>query len=183
MQFVHSRGAIHRDLKPENILLDWDWTVRIADFGRSIAPMAPERYSIGDSNVLPYWPSIDWRYLAPECYENVFHQASDVFAFGMILFEILTARPAFPEDCRLFQIAFMIAIEDARPEIPDFVHPLARGLIEDCWAANPDDRPTFAEIVDRLAWMEFKVTADVNSAKVAMLMIRIDDWEARHWDD
>jgi serine/threonine protein kinase len=37
MRFVHSCGLVHRDLTPQNILLDWDWTVWIADFGRSSA--------------------------------------------------------------------------------------------------------------------------------------------------
>jgi serine/threonine protein kinase len=51
MRFVHSRGTIHRDLKPENILLDWDWTVRITDFGHSASLDAPPlTHSKGDMN-------------------------------------------------------------------------------------------------------------------------------------
>jgi serine/threonine protein kinase len=183
MQFVHSRGAIHRDLKPENILLDWDWTVRIADFGHSTAPPAPEHPSLVRSRALQHWPSMDSRYLAPECYNCTFLQASDVFAFGLILFEILAARPAFPESLNQLQIGYMVAVEGARPAIPNDVLPPARALIEDCWAADPDDRPTFEEIVERLAEIDFRVIADVDSAKVAAFVKRIEDWEARHWDD
>jgi serine/threonine protein kinase len=178
MRFVHSRGAIHRDLKPENILLYWDWTVRIADFGHSTAPPASERPSPARTDALQHWPSIDSRYLAPECYDCTFLQASDVFAFGLILFEILTARPAFPESLNQLQIGYMVAVEGARPEVPNAVLPPARALIEDCWAAEPDDRPTFAEIVERLAEIDFRVAADVNSAKVAAFVKRIEDWEA-----
>jgi hypothetical protein len=56
----------------------------------------------------------------------------------------------------------------------------ARTLIKDCWAADADNRPTFAEIVDRLGGMQFKVTADVNSAKVAAFVNRIEDWEKQN---
>jgi hypothetical protein len=60
------------------------------------------------------------------------------------------------------------------------VVPRARALIADCWEADPDDRPTFAEIVDRLVEMEFKVTATVNSAKVAKFVRRIEEWEQQN---
>jgi serine/threonine protein kinase len=170
MRFLHSRSAVHRDLKPENILLDWDWNVRIADFGHSTAPATPERPSLTTCDAPPHWPSIDSCYLAPECYDCIFLPASDVFAFALILFEILAGSPVFSMSLRSYQIAFIVAVEDARPDIPDFVLPSARALIEDCWAADPDERPTFADIVDQLAEMKFKVTADVNPAKVVAFM-------------
>jgi serine/threonine protein kinase len=178
MRFAHSRGTVHRDLNPANIWLDWDWTVRIADFGQSTSLDAPP---LIHPNSAMDCLSIDSRYLAPERYDGTFRCASDVFAFGLILFEILAARPAFPESLNRRQIAFAIAIEEARPEIPESVPAPARALIEDCWAADPDDRPTFEEIVDRLAEMEFKVTAYVNSAKVANFVKKIEDWEKQDY--
>jgi serine/threonine protein kinase len=164
MRFAHSRGTVHRDLSPENILLDWDLTVRIAGFGDRASLDAPPLLR---PDALSSWLSIESRYLAPEHYDGAFRCASDVFAFGLILFEILADRPAFPESWKLCQIGFAIAIKDARPEIPDSVIAPARAMIEDCWAADLDDRPTFKEIVDRLAEMQFKVTPHVNSEKMA----------------
>jgi serine/threonine protein kinase len=50
MRFVSSQGIIHRDLKPENILLDWDWIVRIADFGHSRWQTEVASPSLPDTN-------------------------------------------------------------------------------------------------------------------------------------
>jgi serine/threonine protein kinase len=163
--------------------LDWDWTVRIADFGHSTAPVARESISLARPDSDGGWRSVDSRFLAPECYDCVFLQASDVFAFGRILFEISAARPAFPPGLDPWKIACRVAINGERPAIPDFVPPPVRALIEDCLEFEPDDRPTFGEIADRLAEMKFKVTAGVNSAKVARFVRGIEEWEARHSDD
>jgi serine/threonine protein kinase len=172
MRFVHSRGAIHRDLRPENILLECDWSVRIADFGHS---------TTADPTALA--PSMGSRYLAPECYDGAFLPASDVFAFALILFEIVADRPAFPEDLRLAQIAYMVANEGHRPEIPDSVPPRTRELIEECWAADPNDRPTFEEIVEWLVKIQFKVIKRANSRKIAEFVKQIEIWERLHRDN
>jgi serine/threonine protein kinase len=177
MRFVHSRGTVHRDLSPANILLDWGWTVRIADFGNSASLDAPPLIC---SDAPSRWLSIDSRYLAPERYDGTFRCASDVFAFGLILFEILASRPAFSKTLSRWQIACIVGVEDARPEIPESVLAPSRALIEGCWAVDPDDRPTFEEIVDRLAEMQFKVAVCVNLAKVAAFVKRIEDWEKQN---
>jgi serine/threonine protein kinase len=176
MRFVHSSGVIHRDLCPANILLDWDWTVRIADFGRSVSSMAAP-LSCRDAH---WYVS---RYLAPECYVRTINSASDVFAFGLILFELFAGRPPFPDNMSLNQITVMIAVNNAGPKIPEFVLPFARTLIEKCWAVDPDDRPTFTEIVEWLAEIESKVSADVNSVKVIEFVMRIEEWECQNASD
>jgi TPR repeat protein len=178
MRFVHSRGLTHCDLTPSNILLDWDWTVRIADFGHSAAPGVPEDPSRANPDPECPYPVVESRYLAPECYDCTLLQASDVFAFGLILFEILAGEAAFDHSLDWYEAGFQVNIKGIRPKIPESIPPGVRALIEDCWAADPDDRPTFKEIVDRLAAMQFRVIADVNAAKVAKFVRRIEDWES-----
>jgi serine/threonine protein kinase len=178
MRFVHSRGLIHRDLKPENILLDWDWTVRIADFGHSIWSNESRHYSLIARDMEFKCPSIDPYYLAPECYQHGRHlQASDVFSFGLILYELLAGRPAFPNGLTHNQVAFKIAVENERPDIPGFVLRSGRELITECWAKEPGHRPTFDEIVDRLVSVNFKLIRNVNSSKIVQFFERIEKKE------
>jgi hypothetical protein len=56
-------------------------------------------------------------------------------------------------------ITFMVAVDNARPRIPNSLLPGARALISDRWKTDPDDRPMFKEIMDRLAAMNFRVSA------------------------
>jgi hypothetical protein len=94
----------------------------------------------------------------------------------------LTGRPAFPEDLRAYQILYRV-VDGERPEVPDSVAAGARELIEDCWAHDPDDRPTCAAIVDRLEEMDFKVTAGVSRVKLRAFVKRIEEWEDEHWNE
>jgi serine/threonine protein kinase len=171
MRFVHSRDVIHPDLTPDNILLDWNWSVRIADFGGSASPT--ERRTVDPHK----WPSIDSHYLAPECDDGHFTRASDVFAFGLILFEIITRQPAFSKRLHQHQFAWQVVVKKRRPDIPEFVLPPVGALISDCWADDPDDRPPFEEIVELLADIEFTMTPNVDSVKVKRFVKRIEEWE------
>jgi serine/threonine protein kinase len=177
MRYIHSRGIVHRDLKPENILLDWDWTVRIADFGHSISPQRPDIPSLTQSNPTGIWPSIDSHYLAPECYDNHYYPESDVFSFGLILYELLVGQSAFPKQLNQQQIAYRLIMTDKWPTIPEFVVPSARKLINDCWSKEPGDRLSFEEIVDRLTEMKFKLIPGVNSSKISDFVKGIKEFE------
>jgi hypothetical protein len=70
-----------------------------------------------------------------------------------------------------------VVIDKMRPEIPDFVLPNARQLIIDCWADNPDDRLSFASVLDRLKHMKFKIAPEVHSSRVQAFVSEIEHYE------
>jgi serine/threonine protein kinase len=172
MRHLHSQGVIHCDLSPDNILLDWDWNVRIADFGHSISPAKR-----GIPNAKQNWPSVDSHYLAPECYDNEYGWESDVFSFGLILYELVTHQPAFPKKLTQWAVAKLLVVDNERPTIPAFVLPAVQRLIRKCWKRDHWRRPTFNQILDRLEAMKFKLTANVNSSKLSEFVKKIKDWE------
>jgi serine/threonine-protein kinase len=180
MRFLHSRYFIHCDLKPDNILLDWDWNVRIADFGRSISLANPEIPPlIHDKAINGMW-IVDASYLAPECYDNDCSQMSDVFSFGLILYELLTGKPVFSKELTRNEIMFKVAVKYKLPDIPEFVLPSVRELIKECLAEKPHHRIHFDDIVDQLKEMKFKVMPNVNSSKLSAFVTKIEGWESQN---
>jgi hypothetical protein len=157
--------------------VEWDWNVWIADFGPSTSPDHPKVHSLVGLHKHSDFHSIDSHYLAPECYENRYPPASGVFSFGLIVYELLSRQLAFAKELTSIQIGYAVVVDDERPMIPVFVLPSAKTLITDCWETNPDDRPSLDEIVDRLAERRWKVTANVNSAKLAEFVRKIETFE------
>jgi hypothetical protein len=68
-------------------------------------------------------------------------------------------------------------MDDAHPDFPDFVVPEVTKLFRDYWATDPDDRPSFNEILQRLERMNFKLTANVNSSQLSEFAKKVKDWE------
>lgn len=138
MRHVHRLGCIHRDLKPANIMLNGDLEPKIADFG--LAKCSDGMQSmIGGS---PYW-------MAPELHMGQPYDASvDVYAYGVILYQILTKTIPFDGVFNAVQIREVICRGD-RPKIPDTVDPFYADIVRKCWDQNPSRRPSFEHIVNR----------------------------------
>jgi serine/threonine protein kinase len=92
LEYAHHQGIVHRDIKPENILIDPQGRVKIADFGLAkIMPRDGPSGSVTRTNVVMGTP----QYMAPEQSENpksVDHR-TDIYALGVILYEMLTGVP------------------------------------------------------------------------------------------
>jgi WD40 repeat protein len=85
---AHAQGLLHRDVKPANLLLDRQGAVWLTDFGLAWGEGLEDLTDTGDVvGTL--------RYLAPERLEGVADTAGDVYALGLVLYELLTLRPAF----------------------------------------------------------------------------------------
>ncbi|KNA08307.1 hypothetical protein SOVF_163810 [Spinacia oleracea] len=138
MQFLHSQGILHRDLKSENLLLDNEMCVKVADFGISCLET-----QIGSAKGF----TGTYRWMAPEMIREKHHTKKvDVYSFGIVLWEILTALVPF-DDMTPEQAAFAVCQKNARPQMPTECPAAFSRLIKRCWSNNPDKRPHFEEIV------------------------------------
>nr|XP_044999142.1 non-receptor tyrosine-protein kinase TYK2 isoform X3 [Jaculus jaculus] len=159
MAYLHAQHYIHRDLAARNVLLDNDRLVKIGDFGLAKAvPEGHEYYRVredGDSPVFWY---------APECLKECkFYYASDVWSFGVTLYELLTYCDSSQSPPTKF--IELIGLTQGQMTILRLTDLLERGerlpqpekcpceiylLMKNCWEAEASFRPTFQNLVSIL---------------------------------
>ena len=147
--YMHSRGVIHRDLKPENVLLDRNMHTKITDFGTAKILPDPRSADDGD-NVLPGSP-IDGQendratsfvgtaeYVSPELLNRSNAcKASDLWAFGCIIYQLLAGRPPFKAANEYLTFQKILGLDYSFPEgFPS----LARDLVERLLVLEPANR-------------------------------------------
>jgi hypothetical protein len=139
MRYLHRCNIVHLDLKSPNILLDHLALPKIADFGLS---RFMEDGTITSGVRTPQW-------MAPEQIRGTSGPAVDVYAFGVILYEMLTGRIPFCERKETGAALCMVIADGVRPHLD------SSGDLEDlivrCWDHEPSMRPTFEEIYALLA--------------------------------
>ncbi|KAM9963378.1 hypothetical protein ACTFIW_006606 [Dictyostelium discoideum] len=167
MEFLHSvtPPLLHRDLKSPNVLLsmkDGVYTAKVGDFG-----LSSRMFIQALKHKLRNFPVGNITWVAPEILrEEEYTVKSDVYAFGLILHELLTRKHPYRE----FNYSMVSLQEDAiknglRPTIsPSYSQTVTGheycGLIQDCWDSDIDRRPTFNKIVKRIKQI---IGRDVNN--------------------
>ena len=121
MSYLHSRSPpiVHHDLKPANLLVDSKWNLKISDFGMSrikyrayLQKSNPELETAGGT---PEW-------MSPEALRNDnVDELSDVYSFGIILWELITLNYPWHELNDPVQIVGKVAFLHHRPKIPSWV--------------------------------------------------------------
>jgi serine/threonine protein kinase/Tol biopolymer transport system component len=149
LEAAHERGIVHRDLKPANIKLRPDGTVKVLDFGlaKAVGPAASVRdLSQGATNTAPPATATGVivgtaAYMSPEqaAGKAVDHRA-DIWAFGCVLFEMLTGRAAFGGDTLTDTLAAVMRAEPEWPRLPSGVTDPLRELLHRCLRKDPRQR-------------------------------------------
>lgn len=139
MLYLHQHNIVHRDLKPGNILMDDFLCPKIADFGLSKVQHSDSSFNTIDSTLAIKGTTL---YMAPEIWTKIeYSPASDVYAFGFIVYEIITIEEPF-KNCDMFEIRSKVLKGD-RPNIDSSITDSYRDLFERCWSQEPEDRPNF----------------------------------------
>jgi serine/threonine-protein kinase len=144
---AHRAGIIHRDIKPKNILLDRQGRVLLADFGLAM--------TINQSVALKTLQSVFGtpEYTAPEVWEDKVGKASDIYALGAVLYEMLAGQPPFQGSLpALLKQHLHDPVPRLRDRYPDLAYPVGLdGVLAQAMAKDPAQRPRTAGELYRLA--------------------------------
>lgn len=154
IHYLQSINHDHRDIKSSNYLLDQDWTVKIGDL--SVSKDLDFTQENGVRGTV--------RWMAPEVIkEQLRSTKSDVFSFGIIIWEMFTTDMPYTNKRGDFQVMNAICTGQ-RPRIPvDCPQPLIK-LMQECWDEDYNSRPEFMEILTTLrkCILELEPTTDLS---------------------
>ena len=133
LQYAHAKGIVHRDIKPSNVMVDAEGVVRVLDFGiarHGHGGLTRSGVVLGTLN-----------YMSPEQLAGGAVDArSDIFSAGLVAYELLTSKPAFPQ--AFPEILRQISFEDPPPieQLCPGIDPSLVSIVRRCYAKQPDDR-------------------------------------------
>jgi serine/threonine-protein kinase len=150
LEAAHEHGIVHRDLKPANIKARPDGTVKVLDFGlaKALEPISGVRSNLADSPTITS-PAMTQMgvllgtaaYMAPEqARGRVVDKRADVWAFGTVLFEMVSGRPPFPGDDISQVLARVIDRDPDWQALPGETPAALRRLLTRCLKKDPRDR-------------------------------------------
>lgn len=148
LEAAHERGIIHRDLKPANIMLDTEGATRILDFGLGRNSDAEERaLDVANSPTMVRAVTHDGiilgtaPYMSPEqARGRRVDKRADIWAFGVVLWEMLTGRRLFAGETISDTLAAVLTREIDSSELPPDTPPHVRLLLDRCLQRDPRKR-------------------------------------------
>ncbi|KAJ4429989.1 hypothetical protein ANN_22193 [Periplaneta americana] len=141
MAYLEAHKFVHRDLAARNCMVAEDLTIKIGDFGMTRDIYETDYYRNGSKGLLPV------RWMSPESLaDGVFTSQSDVWSFGVVLWEMTTLAEqpyqGFANE-QVLQFVLGGGYLERPPNCPDVIHKLMAA----CWRKRPSQRPRFLQIV------------------------------------
>ncbi|XP_020797355.1 insulin-like growth factor 1b receptor isoform X2 [Boleophthalmus pectinirostris] len=142
MAYLNANKFVHRDLAARNCMVAEDFTVKIGDFGMTRDIYETDYYRKGGKGLLPV------RWMSPESLKDgVFTTYSDVWSFGVVLWEIATLAEQPYQGLSNEQVLRFV-MEGGLLEKPQNCPDMLFELMRMCWQYNPKMRPSFVEIIN-----------------------------------
>ncbi|XP_065556402.1 non-receptor tyrosine-protein kinase TYK2-like [Artemia franciscana] len=146
MNYVHSKHIVHRNLTAENVLYRDNGTALVVDFRLSSSIFDDNKENFKDIEVLRHSP--------PEVARGTYDFASDIYSFGMFLYEIIACKPLENLDVPYFKDG-SVNVNDEKDETA-FLYNIAN----QCVSIEPERRPSFPQVLEKIHKYKFLFNAD-----------------------
>ena len=168
---AHTKGIVHRDLKPANIKLTSAGIVKILDFGLAKACTAEAAQEISQSVTVPSNATQDGvilgtaAYMSPEqARGKPVDKRTDIWAFGCVLYEMLTQRRPFPGETWTDVLASLLEREPDWQLLVQRTGPAVRRLLRHCLEKDPERR--LHDIADARLELDEALTGDPEAVSI-----------------
>ncbi|KAG8301989.1 hypothetical protein J6590_040234 [Homalodisca vitripennis] len=156
MTFMEAQKFVHRDLAARNCMVGKDLTIKVGDFGMARDIYETDYYRKLNKGFLPI------RWMAPESLKDgEFTSQSDVWSYGVVLWEIVTMAEQPYQGCSNEQVLHEVILGKTL-DIPKHCPLSLRSTVRSCWRTKPSSRPSFMRILFSLEYYhdeDFKQTA------------------------
>ena len=152
LSILHQQNIIYNDLKSLNVLVRHQgdkWELKLTDFGLSRIKQETAKFTNNKPQGTAAW-------MAPELFkEKVYSKASDVYAYGIVLWEIVSRETPF-DGLEAFEISPKVVNDKERPPIPTAAPSSLVALMGLCWKQNREERLPTEEVITKLEALPLK---------------------------